>query len=447
MINLFERTSLFLKIAIMVFAILLVFLVFMIVLGRRIPWFALDWWQAPSPQQIGMLRWDQQGLPLKVPVEGATRLSDVAFDGNYLWFTGVYTKNDEEKGTVFQVNPRTYKTLGKVDVNMDPRGVVFDGQHIWVANQVSKSLSCIDLTENSTASTGTTTPTATADAETAQLKASDWGLASDVITTKDITTVFAESPTYLAYDGEHIWVTDRDSNTVWRLPAGSCDRPESEYTDTRIEKVNGGDIKFKQPFGIIFDGTYIWVANQGSNDVVRLDPHKCTDKECTDVRIINVGSKPSNLAYDGTFVWVTLNGTNPGQVARIHARTGLEFGKPISLKPIRISDQPTTTPTPKPEPCSKTLENAELDGIAFDGKYIWVASNTGWVCQLLARDATPVDEFCVFDNEENDCANHNETNENKNTKETKYPASRIAFDGTFIWIIISDGDKSFLIRR
>jgi DNA-binding beta-propeller fold protein YncE len=334
----------------------------------------------------------------------AKKLSDVAFDGYHLWVTGVSTEKNIE-GAVFQVDPRTYETRGTVEVGANPRGVLFDGQHIWVANRGSKSLSCIDLTKEKSVAT-------------------TWEL-------KNSEELTADSPYYLAFDGEHIWVTDRDANAVWRLPADSCDRPTTDYTDTRITKINGMD--FSQPLAIIFDGTYIWVANQGSNTIMRLNPDDCDVDKCTWVRIIKVSdinSQPSNLAYDGTFVWATLKGT--GEVARIHARTGLVFGKPVIGQPIRISDQPTIgNPFNETKPCSNVTE--KLDGIAFDGKYIWIASDTGWVCQLQANDITPVSEFLAP--VEAFPAGSQEA------------AARITFDGNFVWIIITDGKASSFTRR
>jgi DNA-binding beta-propeller fold protein YncE len=317
-----------------------------------------------------MLRWDQQGIPASLDFP-ATHLSDVAYDGNRLWVT----KSEKGKGFVVTFDPLTGKWGEPIEVGIDPAGVLFDGQHIWVANRGSKSLSCIDLTKEKSVAT-------------------TWEL-------KNSEELTADSPYYLAFDGEHIWVTDRDANAVWRLPADSCDRPTTDYTDTRITKINGMD--FSQPLGIIFDGTYIWVANRGSNVVIRLDPGQCDTEKCEKARIIPVGdqgSQPSNLAYDGKYVWVTLQGTD--QVARIEAETSWVI-EPF----IDVGRQPW--------------------GIAYDGTYIWVANN--WdesVSRLRTADGALVETF-----------------------ETGGAASRFAFDGTFMWITNfgDDEESSFLTRR
>jgi hypothetical protein len=129
-------------------------------------------------------------------------------------------------------------------------------------------------------------------------------------------------------------------------------------------------------------------------------------------------SQPSNLVYDGTFVWVTLKGA--GQVTRIHAQTGLVMGEPVICQPITVSDK------------SCEYGGEGFDGIAFDGRYIWIASNNGCVHQLRAKDATLVSDF--------QAANHDSSKDSETV-------SRIAFDGTFVWIIINDGKVSSFTRR
>ena len=152
--------------------------------------------------------------------------------------------------------------------------------------------------------------------------------------------------------------------------------------------------------------------------MTRLKPEECSPSECNTKKIAagDQGSQPSNLAYDGTFVWVTLKGT--GQVARVHAQTGLVMGEPVIGQPITVSGS-----------CEGAVNR--FDGIVFDGRYIWIASNTGCVYQLLAKDATIVSVF----------------RKERFPDNSQEAASRIAFDGTFVWIIINDGKVSSFTRR
>ena len=382
-----------------IFATLAVVLLAGVVLLLTAPWFVPIGQAPPSPEQIGMLRWGQQGFPIKVPVEiggtsavtsTALSLSDVTFDGYSLWVTGSISETAGHKGAVFQVDPRTNKTVNVVDVGKTPRGILFDGQHLWVANCGDGTVSCIPIEQ------------------TSSLIPQPGKAITRTVTTTGTTTVTTEStPFYLAFDGENVWATDRDAGALWRLPAKSCSKPDSDADqDSRIENVMIGDDtkQFDQPFGIIFDGTYIWVANRDSNEVMRLDPDECQGSTCKKARIIEVGdqgSQPSNLAYDGKYVWVTLQGTN--QVVRIDAETSRPVGQPIPVGRIPL-------------------------GIAFDGANIWVANNEDEsVSRLRGSDGELLETF-----------------------DTGGAASRIAFDGKFIWITnysSDETDRSFLTRR
>ena len=365
-----------------IFATLVVVLVAGVILLWGAPWVVPFGQQPPSPQQISMLRWDQQGFPLKVNVIYSTltltptsteitasNLSDITFDGYKLWVTGSIndTRSDGNgKGYVFYIEPRTYETVKQINVGSKPRGILFDGQHIWVANHGDSTVSCIEW--DPTKSNSDNPP----------------------------RELDGSSPYYLAFDGKNIWVTSPDDNSLWRLPAGSCETPDYSQNDTKFH------IKYKekllsQPYGIIFDGTFIWVAYRGSNEVIRLNPDT---NEARTIEIGDEGSQPFNLTYDGKYVWVTLQGTD--QVARINAATARVI-EPF----IDVGRQPW--------------------GIAYDGTYIWVANN--WdesVSRIRAADGVVVETF-----------------------ETDGAASRFAFDGTFMWVTNYGGDpeSSFLTRR
>jgi YVTN family beta-propeller protein len=58
----------------------------------------------------------------------------------------------------------------------------------------------------------------------------------------------------VAFDGTNIWVTNNDSNTVSKIDPS---------TNTVTATVTG----LSNPLGVAFDGTNIWVANYGSGTV------------------------------------------------------------------------------------------------------------------------------------------------------------------------------------
>ncbi len=67
----------------------------------------------------------------------------------------------------------------------------------------------------------------------------------------------------------------------------------------------------------MFDGRYIWVANNGvgANSVSKFDARRQTL-----VATYSVGRNPDGVAFDGTFIWVTNSYNN--NVWKINRNTG-----------------------------------------------------------------------------------------------------------------------------
>ena len=96
----------------------------------------------------------------------------------------------------------------------------------------------------------------------------------------------------MVFDGTHIWVSDllvasRSSDT-----AGEIDK--IRVSDGRLVGTYSVGPK---PFGLAFDGSYVWVATRGDDTVSRLRPSDGTI----------VGSYPvqgaSEILFDGEHIW------------------------------------------------------------------------------------------------------------------------------------------------
>src|SRR5262249_870920 len=61
-------------------------------------------------------------------------------------------------------------------------------------------------------------------------------------------------PSWLAYDGVNVWVTNSGSNTLTQIRASDG-------------VVLGNFATGSMPAGVVFDGANVWVANSGSNTV------------------------------------------------------------------------------------------------------------------------------------------------------------------------------------
>jgi hypothetical protein len=90
-----------------------------------------------------------------------------------------------------------------------------------------------------------------------------------------------QGPTGIAYDGTNIWVVNQNSNSVSKLNAASG-------------AIQGTFRAVGKPYGIVFDGTYTWVS--GSGTLTKLDS--------TGIVATYSSGGAYGTAFDGASVWV-----------------------------------------------------------------------------------------------------------------------------------------------
>jgi Kelch motif/Galactose oxidase, central domain len=185
-----------------------------------------------------------------------------------------------------------------------------------------------------------------------------------------------------------------------------------------------------KPWGILHDGTNIWVANTGSASV-----SKIRTRDGAVLGTYPVGSEPrGDMAFDGTYVWVT--NTYSHTVSKIRAFDGGNFGtfgvgayphgaafdganvwvanwSGNSVTKLRASDGSALgTYTVGLHPC----------GVAFDGSSVWVTTSNE-VVRLRPSDGTRIGSFTSVSN-----------------------PYGITFDGTSIWVANHGSDTVTKIR-
>ncbi len=65
----------------------------------------------------------------------------------------------------------------------------------------------------------------------------------------------------------------------------------------------------REPTGLAFDGTHVWVANKAGTGVMNtVSRIHATSNAVT--ATIGVGREPAGVAFDGTHIWVTNFGQN-----------------------------------------------------------------------------------------------------------------------------------------
>jgi len=180
------------------------------------------------------------------------------------------------------------------------------------------------------------------------------------------------NPVGVAFDGAYIWVANNASDTVSKI---------DPVTGTVTATVNVGSF----PEGVAFDGTNIWVANQGSASVSKIDPVTGTV-----TATVNVGSSPRGVAFDGTNIWVANNASDTvskidpvaNAVTANVALPSFSFAEGVAFDGtnIWVANNGLGTVS-KINPVTGTVIGTPITvgtsplGVAFDGTNIWVAIN------------------------------------------------------------------------
>ncbi len=120
------------------------------------------------------------------------------------------------------------------------------------------------------------------------------------LTTGTVGIAVGTNPRSLAYDGSILWVANSGSNNVTPVISGVAGTPVPV----------GGN-----PFSVIYDGAHIWVSNSTSNTLSKIDPVTRSV-----VATIPIGVPVYGLEFDGTYIWVT-TGAN-GLLHKIVPATG-----------------------------------------------------------------------------------------------------------------------------
>ena len=133
------------------------------------------------------------------------------------------------------------------------------------------------------------------------------------------TTAVGSAPLEMAFDGKsNIWVTDYTSSAISVVSEGG-------NLITTIQ-LPGAD-----PEGIVFDGEYMWVANNGNNsDTVS----KFDAANMQLVGTYSVGHAPDGVAFDGNNIWVTNSESNNVWVLNRNGQQIAAYGTgvfPLSL--------------------------------------------------------------------------------------------------------------------
>jgi hypothetical protein len=182
-----------------------------------------------------------------------------------------------------------------------------------------------------------------------------------------------DAPVALAFDGSNIWVANQASDNVMKLRASS---------GVSLGTFAVGD----SPCALAFDGENVWVANTGSDSVTKLQA-----SDGATLGTFAVGDGPSALAFDRTNMWVAnslsdnvtklgRNGDVLGTFAVGDGPSALAHG----FRSIWVANRGDGNVTKLQESDGSTLgtfppvvaadKHPNPSALAYDGRNLWVAN-------------------------------------------------------------------------
>lgn len=251
--------------------------------------------------------------------------------------------------------------LGTTKVGKGPQLTQSDGADIWIANQVSATVSRIRASDGKLLETWTGAFNAIAPLIAMGRVFVVGGLSPGALYIIDprqaagdvtsATSSLGNIPTGIAFDGSSIWTANFSGSVSIVTP--------QQGSPWSVRTVSTG---FINPFGILYDGMNIWITDLSAGTLLELDSSGSI------LQSIKVGSQPRYPVFDGANIWV----------------------------PNSLSDTVTVVRASTGEILA-TLRGNGLNGptaAAFDGQRIIVTSpNANAVSLWRAADMAPIGSF------------------------------------------------------
>jgi hypothetical protein len=165
----------------------------------------------------------------------------------------------------------------------------------------------------------------------------------------EVATV-GNQPVGMAFDGSRLWTANLAGSVSMVTLQASPPYPVSTFS-----------AGFTGPIGALFDGASVWISDQDSDQLHRLDVAGNV------VQSVAVGDGPGQMSFDGANLWVVNNLAN--SISVVAAATGTVLATLSPATPV------------------------EATGIAFDGERILVTDQGDSVALYRAADLKPLGAF------------------------------------------------------
>jgi hypothetical protein len=261
--------------------------------------------------------------------------------------------------------PQDANSLTLTDVGFGPHLVEFDGTDLWVANNLGNNVMRIRPSDGKLLDTWTNAMGAagivcamgkifiTGRNQPGSLYMIDPTQPAGAVTI--LTSTNEAYPYGIAFDGSRIWTANDGSVSIVSLNPVSVTPVSTGF----------GDLE-----GILFDGSNIWVTDPSNDSIKKLNA------DGSIAQTINVGDFPEHPVFDGTNIWVPNQFSNSVTVVRVKDSQGNPLATPFVL--VTLTGNGLNAP----------------QVAAFDGERILVTNSSGHSVSLWkAADLTPLGSF------------------------------------------------------
>jgi len=253
--------------------------------------------------------------------------------------------------------------LASTTVGNEPHLIKSDGTDLWVANFMSNTVSQVRASDGKLVDTWTGATSAygvlcamgkvfvTGSTNPGKLYQIDPTQAAGSVTT--VTSSLGALPRGIAYDGQRIWTANSSTVSIITLNPVAVTTAGAGLLDA---------------YGIIYDGTNIWVTDRDFTSAV--DHLRKLDSNGAILLTVDVGDNAEFPAFDGTNIWVPNETSNTVSVVRA---TGALAGTVLATLSGNGLDAPISA--------------------AFDGERILVTNGNNGISLWKASDFTPIGTF------------------------------------------------------
>ena len=308
-----------------------------------------------NPIQIALLRWYQADTAAMIPVQSTCiGPQGEAFDGANIWVACTGSSPTE----IDEFNASDGAPMLKItSLGCSPNYLLYDGANIWAACPAAGKIIEIE------ASTGTLLYPS--------------------------SPLIVASPAGMAFDGQYIWVGSSTANSVVQIQAAT-------HTVTNTFLVSGGSFDCDAPTSVAAISSptpaIFVVCSTTRPHVMEMTP---AGAWVASTAFNAIGGTPGchNIAFDGQNLWLPTSSGPSGALDAV-----------LEINTTTLGVTAVSMPT-----------NSDPLAVAFDGLYIWVVREDGFVSKVLPSSLATVDTAPTGGG-------------------TPY---FIAFDGGYVWVSIN----------